>query len=374
MKSAQVAATVRVGSLRLDVRKYADGRYGFDYQPPGEKRVKVRLHDASAAEERAREILGAARGGKVERLSIDESEYAEFLRWKAERKKPARIPDLVSDYIAKKETKGVSASWLHCIRCDMTAFAKAFQKPIGDLTSAEVMKWLDAQKVGPRRWNNILAQIVSLHIYARGQRLISAEKTPVEAIERKECDVIVHTYSPEELISITRAVPEEWIPVVALGAFSGIRPQEVAPEKRANKPSLHWKNILWEKRKIDIPAAVAKTGHRRFAPLTDAAAAFLEPWKNAKGPIAPAGRIYKQTGKWSEASGVPWKSDGLRHSFASYRLALTNDLAALSLEMGNSPAIIRAHYLDLKHEDEAERWFAIRPSSKSVISHPPETH
>lgn len=370
MRAARVVRTVRVGSLRLDVREYADKRFGFDYQPPGQRRVKVRLHRIGEAEERAREILGAARGGKVERLSIDEAEYAEFLRWKAERKRPAMIPDLVRDYIAKKESKGVSAVWLHGIRGDMESFSEAFNKPIGDLTSAEVVRWLDAQQVGPRRWNNLRAHIVSLHIYAREQRLISAEKTPVEAIERKECSLTVHTYHPEEIVRITQVIPEEWLPVIALGAFSGVRPQEVAPEKRTAKDSLRWENILWEKHKIDVPAQVSKTGHRRFAPLTDAARAFLEPWRKAKakGLIAPAGRIYDQTARWAEKSGVPWKPDALRHSFASYRLALTNDLAALSLEMGNSPTMIRRHYLDLKHEDEAQEYFAIRPSSKSVSS------
>ena len=64
-------------------------------------------------------------------------------------------------------------------------------------------------------------------------------------------------------------------------------------------------------------------------------------------------------------TGLKWKNDGLRHSFASYRLALTKDMAALCLEMGNSPSIVFKHYLDLRHEDEAERWFGVLPSSKS---------
>jgi len=54
-------------------------------------------------------------------------------------------------------------------------------------------------------------------------------------------------------------------------------------------------------------------------------------------------------------------NDALRHSFASYRLALTQNMAALALEMGNSPDMIHRHYLDLKHDDEGSEWFAIRP-------------
>jgi hypothetical protein len=75
--------------------------------------------------------------------------------------------------------------------------------------------------------------------------------------------------------------------------------------------------------------------------------------------------VHKFTRKWAEAAGMEWKSDALRHSYASYKLALTHDMAALALEMGNSPTMIFRHYLDLKHEDEAKAWFAVLPSAKS---------
>ncbi len=90
---------------------------------------------------------------------------------------------------------------------------------------------------------------------------------------------------------------------------------------------------------------------------------------NHKGKIAPSGRIGNQTAKWKELSGVSWKSDALRHSYASYKLALCPDVAALSFEMGNSPTMIKRHYLDLKHEDEARKWFKeeeVKKSSKRV--------
>ena len=60
---------------------------------------------------------------------------------------------------------------------------------------------------------------------------------------------------------------------------------------------------------------------------------------------------------------MPWLPDALRHSYASYRLAIIHDIPRLSLEMGNSPAIIKAHYLNLKHDDEGKAWFALRPSA-----------
>jgi integrase len=131
-------------------------------------------------------------------------------------------------------------------------------------------------------------------------------------------------------------------------------------EKEGWKPGLCWENVLWEKRKVDVPAAVSKVRQRRFAPLTDAALSFLANRKGELGPVVPAQDRLKFNRIWAAAAELAWKDNGLRHSFASYRLALTKDAPALALEMGNSPSMIFRHYLDLKHEDEAEEWFGIR--------------
>jgi hypothetical protein len=52
----------------------------------------------------------------------------------------------------------------------------------------------------------------------------------------------------------------------------------------------------------------------------------------------------------------------LRHSFISYRLAQTKDIAAVALEPGNSPRMIFAHYRELCTGAEALEWFSILPA------------
>lgn len=361
-KAAPIEKTVRKGSLRLDVRQYADGRFGFDYKPPGEMRIKVRLETMERAVERAGEILGAAHGGKVERLAIDEAEYAEFLRWKAERARKAKVADVVASFIASKTGKGCSVHHLGRLRRDLEAFAEAFPVMIGDLTRPNVEKWLNGRKVGARRWNNLRESIISLHRFARRERLLSAELTGPELIERQRAESDVTTYTPAELRKILAVVPREWLPFVVLGAFCGIRPMEIAPDPRSGKPALTWGSILWAKKKVDVPARVSKTRRRRFVPLSDAAVAFLRDRRDETADTRLCPFLRSPSDVWAKAAGVPWKPDALRHSYASYRLALTQDMAALALELGNSPAMIFKHYLDLKHEDEAREWFAIRPA------------
>jgi hypothetical protein len=55
----------------------------------------------------------------------------------------------------------------------------------------------------------------------------------------------------------------------------------------------------------------------------------------------------------------------LRHSFISYRLALSKDIAATALESGNSPKLIFSSYRELCTESEAAEWFGIFPASEA---------
>ena len=89
--------------------------------------------------------------------------------------------------------------------------------------------------------------------------------------------------------------------------------------------------------------------------------AFLSLCREKSGPVVPE-IVYRHVARaWMEAAGVTPRANAMRHSYASYRLALTEDVPALALEMGNSPTMIFRHYLELKHEDEATQWFSLRP-------------
>jgi len=56
-----------------------------------------------------------------------------------------------------------------------------------------------------------------------------------------------------------------------------------------------------------------------------------------------------------------WKHTALRHSFISYRVAQTQNVAQVALEAGNSPQMIFRHYRELVRPADAEKWFSITP-------------
>jgi len=57
-----------------------------------------------------------------------------------------------------------------------------------------------------------------------------------------------------------------------------------------------------------------------------------------------------------------WPPNVLRHSFGSYQAAITGDLPALSVEMGNSEAIIRRHYQEATTKAQAVDYFGVMPA------------
>ncbi len=77
----------------------------------------------------------------------------------------------------------------------------------------------------------------------------------------------------------------------------------------------------------------------------------------------PRTGISQRRSRQPQGPGFAWKANALRHSFISYRLAKTKDIAAVALEAGNSPKMIFAHYRELCTEAEAAQWFGIVPAA-----------
>jgi hypothetical protein len=92
--------------------------------------------------------------------------------------------------------------------------------------------------------------------------------------------------------------------------------------------------------------------------LGDAPRASQKLWPHSKPFLFEAMRDASAKAK------VVWKGNGLRHSFITYRLAQTKDVAEVALEAGNSPSMIFRHYRELATGTEANEWFGIVPTKR----------
>ena len=96
--------------------------------------------------------------------------------------------------------------------------------------------------------------------------------------------------------------------------------------------------------------------------MQDNLRAWLELSKG-KGKIwkGSLGQLFEEQNQTAQNAGVTWKDNALRHSFCSYRLAVTKDAAKVAFEAGNSATMIHRHYKALVPEQTAREWFAIMP-------------
>jgi integrase len=66
-----------------------------------------------------------------------------------------------------------------------------------------------------------------------------------------------------------------------------------------------------------------------------------------------------------------WPHNALRHSFASYRLAATQDAPRTALELGHaSPQLVFQHYREVVAPEDAARYWQVCPATeaKNVLS------
>jgi integrase len=145
------------------------------------------------------------------------------------------------------------------------------------------------------------------------------------------------------------------LPLIAIGGFAGIRSAEIT--------RLDWEDIRWDRGHIEIAGSKAKTAARRLANLPENLKAWIAPWRNASGRIVSVADYSGPLNDLGIKAGIPggWRKNALRHSFISYRVAETGDVARTSLEAGNSPKIIFRHYREVVDPETAAEWFSIMP-------------
>jgi integrase len=142
--------------------------------------------------------------------------------------------------------------------------------------------------------------------------------------------------------------------MLAIGAFAGVREAEI---KR-----LDWSEVDLARGHIEIKAAKAKSARRRIVPIQLNLAGWLRPYAGRSGRVVPTGARRKLDRVREQAGLARWPQNGLRHSFASYRLAAIHDGPRVSAELGHtSPQMLYGTYRELVHPEEAERYWKIGP-------------
>jgi integrase len=281
---------------------------------------------------------------------------------------PITFPELTTKFLDSiKETK--SRRYILDLKSKLKKASGVFRVQIRGIRADDIDEWLSGmKKASGRTKNNYRMALLTLFSYARDKKhLPRGEKTEAEFATRfddKGGDIGI--YTPEQFRTLLENIEDRFVPFIALGGFAGLRTIEIL--------RLEWKDVWFDKGVIEVGKDKAKTATRRLAPIVPALEAWLKP-RAKTGPILPGIRdefhftkLFKDaTSKLLDAQGerlVTLVHNGLRHSFCSYRLAVTKSAAQVSLEAGNSPKMLFENYRELVTEKAAKEYFGILPEIK----------
>src|SRR5277367_4058905 len=264
---------------------------------------------------------------------------AEFIRRRGSA--TVTVDQVAEKFLASRSKLERSEKHLDSLRRLFNRFGESFPtQRLADLTSDQIEGWLHDLGLGPVTVNTYRSLINSLFEF--GVRKNLCPENTVKAVERMTVKAEeVGILTSAQLWNLLEISREDVRATIALGAFAGIRPEEIA--------RLTWAEVSIEKGHVTITAAKSKTAQHRYVKILPCLEAWLRPLIGS-GSIQGDNfrRRYDETRRLAgfalrgnqrrrhdeDESLVPWPHDALRHSFASYHLAKFQNAPALALELG----------------------------------------
>jgi integrase len=276
------------------------------------------------------------------------------------------VAQLADEVVEAKRRDGRSEVYLRDLRYRLSKFVQDFgARPIAGITVDELDNWLRALPYSPQSRTNYRTIVGLLFSYAESRGIIDRNLI-LRTAKPKLVDRPPAIFAVDELralLETANRIHPDVLPMLAIGAFAGLREAEIQ--------RLDWSEVDLARGHIEVTAAKAKSARRRIVPLQPNLAAWLRPYSGMKGRVVPAGARDRMDRVRKAAGLTRWPNNGLRHSFASYRLAAIHDAPRVASELGHTtPQLLYSTYRELVRPEEAERYWKIAPTAatKNVVA------
>ena len=273
------------------------------------------------------------------------------------------VNQLTDEVIEAKERDGKSKRTIGSLRGYLGKFCQTFgERLVATITAEELDNWLRSLPLSPKSRMNFRQHIGVLFSFAKQRQMIA--ENPIEFTTKpKLIDKAPEIFSIDELQTLLEAAQNQEpdvLPMLAIGAFAGLRDSEI---KRLN-----WAEVRLVRGHIEVTAAKAKSARRRLVPIQPNLMEWLRPYSGMTGPVVPA-RYKGKLGRVRKGAGLTdWPKNGLRHSFASYRYASTQDATMTAHDLGHSGTqLLFQHYRELVTPEEANGYWKIGPAEAANV-------
>jgi integrase len=356
----------------VDLRAFGKGRKFFKTRSDAEAEA---MRQRTLLERHSRELVGLSQREMSEIVSV-RSRLAEYGKTLSDAgqfyinhlehvlRHGVTVEQLANEVVEAKQSDGRAKLYIYDLRKRLERFALDFgSRTVASVTVEEIDAWLRNLPLSAKSRDNFRTNISVLFGYAARRRIIASN--PITFTSKpKLIDKAPEIFTVDELRSLLEAaakVEPDVLPVIAIGAFAGLRDAEI---KR-----LDWSEIDLARGHIEVKAAKAKTAQRRIVSMQPNLTAWLQPYSNMTGSVVPVNARWKLKAVRKAAGLLKWPNNGPRHSFASYRLAATHDAPRVSAELGHtSPHLLYQHYREIVRPEEAERYWAIVPTEAANVA------
>lgn len=286
------------------------------------------------------------------------------------------VDKVVEELLGIKEQDRKSGRYLRDLKFRLNTFAAAFAgRPIHEIQAGEIDTWLRGLLTGPVDRNNYRRLVSVLFGFAAKRRYVLTNPIPDVEIANTEATK-PGILDLNEVRALLEAATPDFIPIIALGLFAGLRPESEIWR-------LDWSHIDLAAREIDIQKSKNLASYR-FVKISDNLAAWLKPHAKKRGAlwalrdeaffrrmreIRERAAAKLEADEKSAANLREWPSDCLRHSFASYTYALKGaEYTAKELGHGGKLDLLHRRYRNRVREADALAFWQILPSGTSVGS------
>lgn len=288
------------------------------------------------------------------------------------------VGEMVARVIKDRESAGRSERYLQDLRSRLGRFNADFgARSLATITRDEITDWIRGLNLGATTQNNFLRVLRVL--FSEGLKGKYLDESPAQHVtEAKTSQAEVGTLTPAEMANLLSCADSDLVPVIAIGAFSGIRREEIR--------RLDWRDVDLSKATIRIRPENAKSARNRLVPIEKNLAEWLRPYVKTEGRVwcnggnkrltrslrlAGFGEPGTETEKEKEA-GVkfrrPFPDNGLRHSYATYWLAKYQNSGVLALHLGHADSrIVFDHYRAPVPAEDATAYWSIRPGGAENV-------
>ena len=331
----------------------------------------------------------------VNQLKAQQSEYSlsfavdYFLSNYQAPKSDIAAADAAQEYLDQRDRdclRGfLSTLQYKSIYFEMNWFKRCFaDRPLASVTEDELRDYLEKPKNQPtnrrkppavtslKTWNNRRGMLNTFFRYSVEKAYIgenpidrvpkykqTAYRSTAQTLKASEAKELMHfleTYTGPEKRRPRNKQPEGFlVPFFALALFGGIRPDALHGEMS----KLAAKDIDLETDVIRVEPHVSKVKEKRVIKIQPNLKCWLEHYPLDAWPLIPktnADRTLREVRTMFSIG-----HDVLRHTFISMTVGAFRSVGDAALQAGNSEAVIRKHYLDLKSVEEADSFWRIVP-------------